>query len=228
MDAAVADVFGFHALQLGLPELDGLCANRMPHRWLAHEEAEALAAAEAVGLPGQPGRVALCCLPEALPFANDSLDLVVMPHTLEPSEDPHRVLAEAVRVLRPEGRLVISGFNPLSLWGARHARLGGGGVAHLPAGRWVAPRRVRDWLQLLSCEVALEQRGCYGPALASQAWLARWAWLEPAGQRWWAGLGAAYVLVAIKRVRGMRLIGLARSARRAGRTAAAVASRRGL
>ncbi|MFD2451965.1 hypothetical protein [Ideonella paludis] len=33
LDHAVADIFGFHALQVGLPEMDGLRANRMPHRW---------------------------------------------------------------------------------------------------------------------------------------------------------------------------------------------------
>ena len=32
LDRAVADLFGFHALQLGLPQLDALQANRMPHR----------------------------------------------------------------------------------------------------------------------------------------------------------------------------------------------------
>ena len=37
LDQAVADLFGFHALQLGLPQLDALRANRMPHRWLAVE-----------------------------------------------------------------------------------------------------------------------------------------------------------------------------------------------
>src|ERR1041385_2880004 len=35
IDKAVFDIFGYHALQMGLPELDGLRANRMPHRWLA-------------------------------------------------------------------------------------------------------------------------------------------------------------------------------------------------
>src|SRR5258706_214168 len=34
-DQAVADMFGYHALQLGLSEVQGLRANRMPHRWLA-------------------------------------------------------------------------------------------------------------------------------------------------------------------------------------------------
>jgi hypothetical protein len=33
----VVDAFGFHAVQLGLPELDGLRANRMPHRWVASD-----------------------------------------------------------------------------------------------------------------------------------------------------------------------------------------------
>ena len=35
LDRTVADLFGFHALQLGVPALRGLRANRMPHRWLA-------------------------------------------------------------------------------------------------------------------------------------------------------------------------------------------------
>ena len=38
LDRSVADVFGFHALQLGLPELDALRDNRMPHRWLATDQ----------------------------------------------------------------------------------------------------------------------------------------------------------------------------------------------
>jgi hypothetical protein len=54
LDSHVADVFGFHALQLGLPELDALRANRMPHRWLGAEavadEPAAAASAAPVGL----------------------------------------------------------------------------------------------------------------------------------------------------------------------------------
>ena len=34
-DEAVANIFGYHSLQLGMPLLDGLRANRMPHQWLA-------------------------------------------------------------------------------------------------------------------------------------------------------------------------------------------------
>ena len=40
LDRVVTDLFGFHALQLGLPSLQGLRTNRMPHRWLAVEHAD--------------------------------------------------------------------------------------------------------------------------------------------------------------------------------------------
>ncbi|HRM92495.1 MAG TPA: SAM-dependent methyltransferase, partial [Alicycliphilus sp.] len=48
-DELVADIFGYHALQLGMPGLQALRANRMPHRWLA------LGADEAQGVPPAEG-----------------------------------------------------------------------------------------------------------------------------------------------------------------------------
>ena len=96
-DAAVANVFGYHALQLGLPAIDALAANRMPHRWLALP-----------ALPDAPdaatARAALATSPAALPFAEASLDLLALPHTLELCADPHAALREAHRVLVHEGR----------------------------------------------------------------------------------------------------------------------------
>ena len=71
-------------------------------------------------------------------------------------------------------------------------------------------RRLRDWLRLLSFEVEAGRFGCYRPPVASQKWLSRFAWMERAGERWWPVFGAAYFVVAVKRVRGMRLVGLAR------------------
>ena len=64
-------------------------------------------------------RAALYCDFDALPFPDHSLDLVVLPHALELSRDPHLTLREVERVLVPEGRVMILGFNPASLWGLR-------------------------------------------------------------------------------------------------------------
>ena len=199
-DQAVADMFGYHALQLGLSEVQGLRANRMPHRWLALSD------------PAQAGAAALWTDFSALPFPANSLDLVVLPHTLELSPDPHATLREVERVLVPEGRVVICGLNPASLWGMRQRRahlyrsLGFGELFLPEAGDFIGYRRMRDWLRLLSFEVESGRFGVYRPAVRSEAWLERCRWFDAAGERWWPIFGAVYFLVAVKRVRGLRLL----------------------
>ena len=223
MDAAVVDLFGFHALQLGLPELPALRSNRMPHRWVGLRHSEQ---AQTLALAGPA--VALHCEFESLPFESGSLDLVVLPHALELARDPHQTLREVERVLRPEGSLVILGLNPASLWGLRQnlgRMLPGGPRPYLPQdGEFIGYWRLRDWLRLLSFEVEAAHFGCYCPPLRSAAWLARWDWVEPIGAQWWPVLGAVYFIKAVKRVHGMRLIGLerSRSVRRSAAPAVAV------
>ena len=227
LDSAVADLFGFHALQLGLPQVDALRANRMPHRWLAVESAgddevpTAETTAAVIAAPDAEPTVAaprvhvvsppsLRCHFDALPFAAGTLDLVVLPHALELARDPHLALREVERVLVPEGRAIIVGFNPASLWGLRQ-RVGrlrrrlvprSSSELFLPhAGEFVGYRRLRDWLRLLSFEVEAGRFGCYVPPVRTSRWLARFAWMDRAGEHWWPVLGALYYIVAVKRVR---------------------------
>ena len=241
LDHAVADAFGFHALQLGLPELEGLRANRMPHRWVA---TDSFVVPEALVLP--PPRdglttlpaeepVALFCEYDALPFPQHSVDLVVLPHALELARDPHQTLREVERVLVPEGRVVIAGFNPASLWGLRQRggrALRGMGVGrdrslYLPrAGDFIGYWRLRDWLRLLGFEVEVGRFGCWRPPFKSERWLERCAWMDPVGDRWWPVLGTVYFIVAVKRVRGMRLVGLVKNERRKAKAGAAVVANR--
>lgn len=222
LDTAVVDLFGFHAVQLGLAELDALRANRMPHRWVGVDTAtpEAASAVDAAKVPR--AAVALHCDFDALPFDSNSLDLVVLPHALELARDPHLALREVERVLVPEGRVVIVGFNPASLWGLRQSfgrlrrglGLGKKRDPYLPGGgEFMRYRRLRDWLRLLSFEVEAGRFGCYRPPVRSQTWLARFEWAERFGERWWPVFGAVYFVVAVKRVRGMRLVGLVREQR---------------
>ena len=216
-DRAVGDIFGYHALQMGLPGLQALRANRMPHRWLA------LGSAPAAGSP----RPDLVTEFSALPFEENSLDLVVLPHSLELNVDPHATLREVERVLVPEGKVVICCLNPASLWGLRQRRAHvyrrfGFGELYLPdAGDFIGYWRLRDWLRLLSFEVEASSFGCYRPALQTEKWLERFAWMDAVGERSWPIFGAAYFLVAVKRVRGARLIEPAWKAEKATRIAAA-------
>lgn len=225
-DRTVADIFGYHALQLGLLDLDTLAANRMQHRWLAVGSGEASSALVINGSAGPASplagagtdtaprpRAALLTEFGALPFPEASLDLVVLPHTLELNTDPHATLREVERVLVPEGRVVICGLNPASLWGLRQRRAHlyrrlGFGELYLPnAGEFIGYWRLRDWLRLLSFEVESGRFGCYRPAVRTEKWLGRCDWMDRAGERWWPIFGAVYFVVAVKRVRGMRLLG---------------------
>jgi SAM-dependent methyltransferase len=242
LDQGVSDAFGFHALQLGLPEIDALRANRMPHRWVATDSMLATGA-DTVSPPPEGvstqavdgGPVQLVCGFDALPFPAGSLDLLVLPHTLELTEDPHLTLREVERVLMPEGRVLITGFNPVSLWAMRQRagracrQLGRrrGLPLYLPrAGEFIGYWRLRDWLRLLGFELEAGHFGCYRAPCRTERWLERYRWMDGVGERWWPVLGAAYYLSAVKRVRGMRLVGLARQDRQAVRAARAAVTQR--
>lgn len=191
-DAISSDLFGFHALQMGECNTDFLRANRMPHRFCA-------------GIDTGP----LLAAPELLPIASQSLDLLALPHVLEFSQQPHQVLREAERVLRPEGRLLISGFNPMSLWGLRRVMTGvltKKVPVHPWHGRFIHLARIKDWLALMGFELAGGRMVCYAPPVDRAAWLARFGFLEAAGDRWWALGGGVYLIHAIKRVHGMRVL----------------------
>lgn len=201
IDRVVGDVFGYHALQIGLLQLDALRENRMPLRLRVAETASG-------AQPGAAPDAAVVAGHEELPFATQSIDLVVLPHTLEFAREPHQVLREVDRVLVPEGQVLIVGFNPASLWGLRQWMVRLGARPYLPReGQFIHLARIKDWLKLLSFEVQLGRFGGYVPWVRSEPWLTRWGFLDRAGDRWWPVLGSLYMVTAVKRVRGMRLIG---------------------
>lgn len=188
-DHAVSDVFGFNAVQVGMPQFDFLRNSRIPLRVKTAMEPIASVRAN----------------PMFLPFESQSLDLLALPHVLEFSANPHQVLREAERVLRPEGRLVLAGFNPRSLWGLARTFKGGDG-GYPWNGSFLNISRVKDWMVLLGLEVAAGSMCCYRPPINRENWLRRLRFMEPAGDRWWAMGGGVYFLQAVKRVQGMNVI----------------------
>lgn len=140
-----------------------------------------------------------------LPFDSASIDLVVLPHVLEFSRNPHQILREVERVMRPEGRIILSGFNPFSLWGMRGIASGSAGSAPW-CGNFISLPRLKDWFALLGFEVSSGKLSAYIPPFDQEKWLHRFGFMEQAGDRWWPISGGVYFLIAIKRVRGVRLI----------------------
>ena len=188
VDDLVTDIFGYNALQVGLPQADFLRANRIPLRQKTSDV----------------GGVDFLCDFSALPIATSSTDLVVLPHVLEFSEEPHQILREVERILIPEGQLVVIGFNPLSLWGVKRRFDRSGQFPW--NGSYLSLNRLKDWLKLLGFEVGGGSLGCSMPPLDRLHWLQRRQAIDNSRERWWSFSGGVYVLHAIKRMHGMRLI----------------------
>ena len=92
---------------------------------------------------------------EALPFKSNSVAGMVLHHALESTDDPRIALREVTRVLTPGGRVIICGYNPLSLIGVRrlYARMLDDVLSDR---RLINPLRLFDWLTLLGFELDIK------------------------------------------------------------------------
>jgi len=187
MADALGDVFGFELLQLGCwGASDELCAHaRTQHRWCL--------------APHASGNGAIRTDYDALPIASNSVEAVLLPHTLEHAPHPHALLREVERVLVGEGHVLVCGFNPFGPWGVRHL------VSHgrfPPSGtRMLSEGRLRDWLGLLGFEVTETKRYLFAPPWTQRISPHSRAWLESRGAQFATPLAGAYLVKARKRVR---------------------------
>ncbi|BAO43712.1 class I SAM-dependent methyltransferase [Thiolapillus brandeum] len=149
----------------------------------------------------------LAALPEMLPVAGDSVDAVVLPHTLDFAVDPRQVLREVERILIPEGRVVIVGFNPYSLWGLRRSLPGAS--RRLPwRGHFISARRLQDWLSLLGFDTGEEFSLLFRPPWKKAFLRQRFPRLDSLSQRYLSRFSGVYVLVAVKRVSTLTPVGM--------------------
>ncbi|MHB8255090.1 MAG: methyltransferase domain-containing protein [Acidiferrobacter sp.] len=193
-----------HRLREILPALPGTFAVQLG--WFGRRdllESSPTAVHLLVDSQGAPkGPQLVQALPEALPLDSKSVQVVLLPHTLDVSCTPHQLLREAHRVLVPEGHVVIVGFNAMSLWGLScflHQRR-----TRPPwCGEWIGARRLKDWLSLLDFELTHGSMLYYRPPFKRQTLMDRLFFLERIGDRWWPLAAAVYVVVAKKRNPGL-------------------------
>ena len=185
LERRLSSLFGYYLLQIGSPDpgLDLLRYSPAKNK-LVLDQVQA-------GLSLQAD-------PRYLPLASDSVDGVVMHHALDFAADPHRILREVERILIPEGKLLIIGFNPWSLWGGRR-------LFHLRSqqppwnGHFFPVRRVSDWLLLLGFDLLSVDYLNFRPPLQNHTLMQRLVFLENLGGKAWPLLGGVYVLEAVKR-----------------------------
>jgi SAM-dependent methyltransferase len=186
---ALAQVFGWQMLQIGLwGDDDALMADGRTQR-------RAVLAWHGERTEQHPGTIR--SRTDSLAIASDSVDAVVLPHTLEYEPEPHEILREVGRILSGEGHLVVLGFRPLSSWGLRHLFAKDG----FPPGleRLISEGRLRDWLKLLGFEIVDARRYLFALPWGSASPSSQ-SFFERSGTHLWPLFAGGYLIKARKRV----------------------------
>lgn len=185
VEEALDGIFGEECLQLGL------WGERRTFMRFTRTQRCALISETPEGEPSAVGDF------HRLPVASDSIDAILLPHTLDFNDRPHELLREVDRVLRANGHIVILGFKPAGLWGLRRLVPGAGmppGADHV-----ISERRLCDWLKLLDMRIQATRRYFFRWPLPRRKVAVSQKW-ERRGEALWPELAACYMLTAQKRV----------------------------
>ncbi len=200
LDRNLKNLFGYHLLQIGrLGQLDWHENSRVSHCVTMSQAVSTESNNNEHGqLKKQNGISAIGSAVE-LPVQSASVDVLILPHLLEFSNDPHEVLREAERVLIPEGYVILLSFNPVSYWSLfRWLFMWKQNVPW--RGHFFSKSRVKDWLALLGFEHVQCESYFFRPPIQHNSFMTKVKFLENIGKRFWPALGGGYILVAKKRV----------------------------
>jgi SAM-dependent methyltransferase len=186
VNSLIEMMFGYHILQVGCSdEISLINESPVGHKIIFASQFRA----------GEGGAVANN---EELPLANDSIDVILIHHALDFTENSHRLLREVTRVLRPGGQLIIVGFNPWSYWGLWKFFKR---KINIPwCGRFISKRRLSDWLQLLDLQIESTSHGLHFLPLKFSKLLKSSDKVEKFGNRIKSPLGGAYFISCVKQV----------------------------
>lgn len=190
LDGILPDLFGYHFMQIGTLFDDSILeSTRIGHRIVVQLEEEG----------GIQSDADMLCASDFLPIASDTMDVVVLPHVLEYSQNPHKLLREIERILIGEGHLVITGFNPWSLCGIWRLLLAWRDEPPW-SGHFFSYARIKDWFSLLDFELVRIDRFFYRPPLMNMKLMDKLSFLEKLGNYCWSVFGGVYIIVGRKRV----------------------------
>lgn len=187
LERALSRRFGYHLLELGCADLRMHQSSPIGHKF-SFAPAGSGTCHEAVAKG------------EAIPLSSESVDLVLLHHALDFSENQHQLLREASRILIAGGNMIIVGFNPFSAWGLR-GKLRRRREPRAPwHGRMLSPLRLTDWLKLLDFQIEQVRYGVYALPINSPG-MVRWSSIldKPAMRLNWP-TGGIYMITARKQV----------------------------
>lgn len=185
----VLRIFGFHLAFLGpSPFLE--CVEQSPILFRVWLDTHAKKRKDCVSVLARHDK---------LPILPDDIDLMFLAHCLEFSKNPHEVLREAYSALKPEGQIIISVFNPWSVWGFWRFFIRY--INRAPYdGQTISIKRLRDWLALLGFDVIQVSTCFFLPPIQNKNIMAKLSWFEKTMRFMFPKMGASYIILAKKRI----------------------------
>jgi len=133
-----------------------------------------------------------------LPLASGSIDLVFLPHSLEYIDNPRQLLTEACRIVKPEGHIIILGFNPFSLWGLKKMAARNKNIPW--NSHFIPSNTVKKWLNLADFELVKQDFILYSPPLRRHSLFLKLKFLDRLGRVCFKPMGGVYILIAKAKV----------------------------
>ncbi len=133
-----------------------------------------------------------------LPLKSESVDLVLLPHTLDISTQQHSILKEVARIVRGYGYVIILGFNPMSLWRIKQLMGFSKKNQYLSDSYFIHYKQLMDWLRMQNLNPVVFQPYFFVPPVNQANILQRLRFIEKIGERYWPIFTSGYLLLARK------------------------------
>ena len=178
---SVVRVFGYHALQFNLPNINFMQGNKIPHHFVLNHDIKSEF--------------------EFLPFANNCIDLIVLPHILEFANNYHYILQECYRVLIPNGKIIITAFSNKSPFKYFLKR-----SPIFKNAKFISLEILKAQLQALNFHIDGGRFFAYVPPMGNHDMIARLSFMDKIGNRWLPTFSNAFAITATKELYNMHLI----------------------
>jgi SAM-dependent methyltransferase len=180
--------FGKYALLIGVPhQVDLLSTSQLPSRFLVSPMAHH---ARISGLIESDFH--------ELPIMTGSIDLVLLPHTLEFIDNPRQLLAEACRIVKPEGLIAICGFNPYGMWSMKKILKKNKEVPW--SSRRIPANKIKNWLHLADFQLEKQKCFLFRPPINQKTIYGKLHFLEQFGKYCYPSFGSVYIVLARAKV----------------------------
>lgn len=177
----VRNTFGMYSLQIGLCEINMLQGNKIVNHY---------------SLPDD-----IIANTSFLPFKNDSIDLIILPHYIEYVDNANVTLQEIYRILAPNGKVILTTFNSSSWLGIRKNK-----ITSLKKMRFQNLPKFKELIIQNKFHIEGGKFFSYCPPIKSAKRLKNLAWMNKFGDRWFPTYANSFALILNKKVGGTNII----------------------